>query len=71
MITKIDYIKDFGIFKNFNWSNCGDLVEFKEKNIIYGWNYSGKNTSKELFEKLKIEKEKIIQLNFPNSIQAL
>ncbi len=39
MITKINKIKDFGVFKSFNGST---LTEFKTFNLIYGWNYSGK-----------------------------
>jgi len=53
MISKIDYIKDFGIYKNFNWSNCNDIVEFQEKNIIYGWNYSGKTMLSRIFSSLR------------------
>ncbi|NND23545.1 MAG: AAA family ATPase [Acidimicrobiia bacterium] len=53
MISKIDSIKDFGIYKNFNWSNCGDIVDFKKKNIIYGWNYSGKTTLSRIFSSIR------------------
>lgn len=50
MISKIDNIKNFGIYKNFNW---GNTVEFKEKNIIYGWNYSGKTTLSRVFSSIR------------------
>ena len=53
MITKIEYIKNFGIFKNFNWSNSIEIQEFKEKNILYGWNYSGKTTLSRIFSSLR------------------
>lgn len=53
MISKIDHIKNFGIYKNFNWSNCIEIVEFREKNIIYGWNYSGKTTFSRIFSALR------------------
>jgi wobble nucleotide-excising tRNase len=46
MITKINKIKDFGVFKNFNGSA---LPEFKTFNLIYGWNYSGKTTLSRVF----------------------
>lgn len=50
MITKINKIKDFGVFKNFN----GDtLPEFKTFNLIYGWNYSGKTTLSRVFRCLE------------------
>ncbi len=50
MITKINKIKDFGIFKNFNG---GTLPEFKTFNLIYGWNYSGKTTLSRVFRCLE------------------
>lgn len=53
MIKRIDFIRDFGIFKNFIWNNVPDLEEFKEKNIFYGWNYSGKTTLSRLFSSLR------------------
>lgn len=53
MIKKIDKITDFGIFKNFNWNAVTDIDEFKEKNIFYGWNYSGKTTLSRIFSSLR------------------
>lgn len=53
MITKIDQIKDFGIYKNFNWNSTSRIDEFKSKNIIYGWNYSGKTTFSRIFSSLR------------------
>lgn len=47
MITKINKIKDFGVIKNFNGSA---LPEFKTFNLIYGWNYSGKNNTFKSFQ---------------------
>jgi len=49
MIKKIRSIENFGVFKNFNWDNNviddrGRTLKFKEINIIYGRNYSGKTT---------------------------
>ena len=52
MITKISKLKDFGIFNNFSW---GSLDDFKKKNLIYGWNYSGKTTLSKLFQILEIK----------------
>lgn len=51
MIKRIKVLKQFGIFKDFAWS--GTLPDFREKNIIYGWNYSGKTTLSRLFNSLK------------------
>ncbi len=50
MITKINKIKDFGIYKDFKWNSL-DL--FRKKNLIYGWNYSGKTTFSKLFQTLE------------------
>jgi len=61
MITKINKIKNFGIYKNFSW---GDLIDFKKENLLYGWNYSGKTTLSKLFQNLEFQdKEKY----FPGS----
>jgi wobble nucleotide-excising tRNase len=61
MITKVTSIKNFGIYKNFNWN--ADINSFTKKNLIYGWNYSGKTTFSKLFNNLE-EKKKT---NFPSS----
>ena len=50
MITKINKLKYFGIFQNFSWDV---LDNFKKKNLIYGWNYSGKTTLSRLFQALE------------------
>jgi wobble nucleotide-excising tRNase len=52
MITKINKIKDFGIFQNFAWDG---LDSFTKKNLIYGWNYSGKTTLSKLFQNLEFK----------------
>ncbi|PKP32041.1 MAG: hypothetical protein CVT99_06100 [Bacteroidetes bacterium HGW-Bacteroidetes-16] len=61
MITKINRIKDFGIFKNFTWDVS--INPFKQRNLIYGWNYSGKTTLSKLFNNL----EKKSKIHFPAS----
>jgi len=53
MITKILEIKNLGVFKDFKWNRNPKLQEFKEKNIIYGWNYSGKTTLSRIFSSLR------------------
>ena len=53
MITKIKEIKDFGIYKDFKWNEIDRLNPFNKKNIIYGWNYSGKTTLSRIFTSLK------------------
>ncbi|GMO52905.1 MAG: hypothetical protein Ta2C_03730 [Candidatus Endomicrobiellum trichonymphae] len=51
MITRINKIKNFGVFKNFE--NNGEVPEFKEFNLIYGWNYSGKTMLSRVFRCLE------------------
>lgn len=53
MIKKIDFIRDFGLYKNFQWASNSSLKEFRDKNIIYGWNYSGKTTLSRIFSSLR------------------
>jgi len=53
MIKRIDSIKNFGIFKNFNWGMIPEIEDFKEKNLIYGWNYSGKTTLSRILTSLR------------------
>lgn len=53
MISKIDSLKKFGIYKNFNWGSSNEIVDFKKKNIIYGWNYSGKTTLSRVFSSIR------------------
>lgn len=64
MIRKIDYINDLGIFSNFSWNSIPNLEEFKDKNIIYAWNYSGKTTLSRLFSSLK---EKALHSDYPSA----
>ncbi|WP_438712151.1 AAA family ATPase [Aquimarina muelleri] len=52
MIKKINRLKKFGIYQDFSWN---DLDDFKEKNLIYGWNYSGKTTLSKLFQNLEFK----------------
>lgn len=50
LIRRIKSIKDFGIYKDFKWG--GDTPEFQNRNIIYGWNYSGKTTLSRFISRL-------------------
>lgn len=47
MIRRIQQIKSFGVFGDFQWP--ASLPEFKQFNLIYGWNYSGKTTLSRAF----------------------
>lgn len=50
MIKRINKIKKFGVFEDYRRS--GDIRDFEEKNIFYGWNYSGKTTLSRLISYL-------------------
>ena len=52
MITKINKLKRFGIYQNYTW---GAIDDFKNKNLVYGWNYSGKTTLSKLFQVLEFK----------------
>ena len=53
MIKKISNIKNFGVFQNYR--RTGNIQDFRELNIIYGWNYTGKTTISRLFNCLERE----------------
>lgn len=47
MIRSIQRLRDFGVFRDFR--KTAATSDFAMKNIIYGWNYSGKTTLSRLF----------------------
>ncbi|HBP88198.1 MAG TPA: AAA family ATPase [Nitrospirales bacterium] len=48
MIRSITKIKSFGVFADFKWPPR--IPDFKQYNLIYGWNYSGKTTLSRVFQ---------------------
>lgn len=62
MIKRINRIKNFGVFQDYRRS--GNIRDFEEKNIIYGWNYSGKTTLSRLISYL--DKDTIIEDDYSN-----
>lgn len=52
MITQINKLNRFGIYQNYTWVGIDD---FKKKNLVYGWNYSGKTTLSKLFQVLEFK----------------
>lgn len=64
MIERILSIEKFGVFNDFNWNRDSKLQDFKEKNIIYGWNYSGKTTLSRIFCSLR---DKSIHIDYPEA----
>ena len=47
MFKKVLKLKQFGIFRDFEWSS--DTPDFLRFNLIYGWNKSGKTTFSRAF----------------------
>ena len=62
MIQRINYIKHIGVFQNFK--RGGNLQDFLDTNIIYGWNYSGKTTLSRIFSYL--DKNTVIEDDYAN-----
>ncbi len=54
MIKSIQRLRRFGVFDDV--TKTASLSEFADKNIIYGWNYSGKTTLSRLFGVLSSKK---------------
>lgn len=59
-ILKISKINNFGIFKNFDWgsslvnlTNPNQTYDFKDINIFYGRNYSGKTSLSKIIRSLE------------------
>ena len=50
-IERISKIKSHRIFRGFVWPQ--DLQDFKEKNLFYGWNGTGKSTLSNLFRSIE------------------
>jgi len=47
MLSKINHLNNFGNYRQFQW---GNTAPFSKRNLIYGWNYSGKTTLSRLFQ---------------------
>jgi wobble nucleotide-excising tRNase len=61
MFTKINKIKNFAVYKDFDWDisvrDEGKTVgSFKKLNIIYGRNYSGKTSLSRIIRSLELKK---------------
>lgn len=54
MIRKVHRITSFGVFDDFTWPN--GLHEFKQFNLLFGWNYSGKTTLSRAFRCFELHK---------------
>lgn len=54
MLKNIQRMSGFGIFDEYTKPPV--IADFAEKNVIYGWNYSGKTTISRLFNALEAKK---------------
>lgn len=77
MIRKFKSIKNLAVFQNFDWDNNvkekdGSIKEFKDINILYGRNYSGKTTLSRILRALELNKisDKYINPEFTVSIKG-
>lgn len=52
MIRRIDYLRNFGPFRDFQWV-AENLTDFTDLNLLYGWNYSGKTSLSRVFRALE------------------
>lgn len=57
-IKKIDSIKSMAVYDDFQWSSSmrdagNNIAEFKNLNVLYGRNYSGKTTLSRIFRALE------------------
>lgn len=50
MISKINRLTNFGNYRQYQW---GSTAPFSQRNLIYGWNYSGKTTLSRLLQILE------------------
>lgn len=53
MIPRIKRLRAWGIFRDFTGDATSGIPPFKKRNLIYGWNYSGKTTLSRLFQALQ------------------
>ena len=53
MISRLNRLRNFGIYRNFSGNAASGLPKFNKFNLIYGWNYSGKTTLSRAFSVLE------------------
>lgn len=58
IIKRIKKIKNYRVFRDFTW--CSDLPEFKNYNLFYGWNGTGKTTLSTLFREPEVKRHSVV-----------
>jgi len=66
MIVSINKVKNFGLFRDFKWNS--NMRKFKQCNLIYGWNYSGKTTLSRIFRCIELKE---LHSDFQNAVFEL
>lgn len=51
MLKRIQFIKRCGVYRDFEWPD--GTPDFSRRNLLYGWNYSGKTTLSRVFRFLE------------------
>ena len=54
-LTRISRLQGCGVFRNFSWPG-EELLDFKQYNLIYGWNGTGKTTLSRLLRDLELKR---------------
>lgn len=62
MLKKINFIKNYGIFRDFRWDTT--IPEFNKVNLFYGLNGAGKSTLATIFNDIKNKEQKYYQGSF-------
>ncbi len=61
-IKKINKVKNYRIFRSFSWP--ASLPEFKDYNLIYGWNGSGKTVLSSIFRDIGDNRISVVDASF-------
>jgi wobble nucleotide-excising tRNase len=69
MIQRIERLRAFGIYRDFAGDDQSGVPVFKKRNLIYGWNYSGKTTLSRLFQDLQFPARPLVHVGSRFSVK--
>ncbi|GAA5135104.1 AAA family ATPase [Prosthecobacter algae] len=69
MIQRIERLRAFGIYRDFTGNDQSGVPVFKKRNLIYGWNYSGKTTLSRLFQDLQFPARPLVHVGSRFSVR--
>jgi len=55
MLLRVNRIREYGVYSSFDWDD-ETLDDFSGRNLVYGWNYSGKTTLSRILRSLEERK---------------